>query len=107
MIAVSGGLIFIGYQLMVYGWSQIHGGNAGFFDLLWPGRYTGLHPDSGSATAPGTAQAGQGTANALQVGVNKGLISQQTAQQDVSGNATVGLGAGTFRAFNNAPTQGG
>ena len=41
VVAVSGGLMFAGYQLLVYGWSQIQGGNAGFFDILWPGRYKG------------------------------------------------------------------
>jgi hypothetical protein len=48
MIAVSGGLVFIGYQLLVYGWSQVNGQNAGFFDILWPGRYKGNTPDSGA-----------------------------------------------------------
>ena len=50
MIAVSGALIFGGYTLAVYGWSQLQGQNAGFFDLLWPGRYKGNTPDSGGAT---------------------------------------------------------
>ena len=45
MVAVSGALIFIGYQLTVYGWSQIRGENAGFFDILWPGRYKGSTAD--------------------------------------------------------------
>jgi hypothetical protein len=48
MVAVSGGLIFAGYQLLVYGWSQVNHGNAGFFDILWPGRYTGNPLDSGA-----------------------------------------------------------
>jgi hypothetical protein len=48
VIAVSGVLALAGYQLVTYGWSQLHGDNAGFFDILWPGRYTGLHPDKGS-----------------------------------------------------------
>ena len=51
MIAVSGGVLFIGYQLIVYGWSQVRGANAGFFDILWPGRYSGPHPDTGTAKA--------------------------------------------------------
>jgi hypothetical protein len=49
MIAVSGGLMFIGYQLMVYGFSQVRGQNAGFFDILWPGRYKGNTPDKSAA----------------------------------------------------------
>lgn len=48
MVAVSGGLIFAGYQLLVYGWSQVNHGNAGFFDILWPGRYKGNPLDSGA-----------------------------------------------------------
>ena len=48
MVAVSGGLLFAGYQLLVYGWSQVNHGNAGFFDILWPGRYKGNPLDSGA-----------------------------------------------------------
>ena len=59
MIAVSGGLIFAGYQLLVYGWSQVNGGNAGFFDILWPGRFTG-NPKDGPGTN-GTSLLGGGT----------------------------------------------
>ncbi|MDE1881999.1 MAG: hypothetical protein KGI89_15805 [Euryarchaeota archaeon] len=51
MVAVSGALIFIGYQLTVYGWSQLQHGNAGFFDILWPGRYKGLMPDPPAPTS--------------------------------------------------------
>ena len=51
MIAVSGVIVFAGYQLVVYGWSQLQGQNAGFFDILWPGRYKGNTPDKGSATS--------------------------------------------------------
>lgn len=54
MVAVSGGLIFIGYQLMAYGWSQVNGSNAGFFDLLWPGRFTGNSPDSSGGSSAGS-----------------------------------------------------
>ena len=54
MVAVSGGLIFLGYQLLVYGWSQVNGQNAGFFDILWPGRYQGNTPDSGALTSFGS-----------------------------------------------------
>ena len=54
MIAVSGGLLFLGYQLMVYGWSQVQGSNAGFFDILWPGRFKGANPDqTGNTYVPG------------------------------------------------------
>ena len=52
MVAVSGGLIFLGYQLLTYGWSQVRGDNAGFFDLLWPGRYKGPNPDPPAQAAP-------------------------------------------------------
>ena len=51
MIAVSGALVFGGYQLLVYGWSQVRGSNAGFFDILWPGRFKGALPDGASATS--------------------------------------------------------
>ena len=60
MVAVSGVLILAGYQLVTYGWSQIRGENAGFFDILWPGRYKGNRPDvSGSGgTTPGSSSGG-------------------------------------------------
>ena len=60
MLAVSGGLIFIGYQLLVYGASQVRGDNAGFFDILWPGRYKGAFPDS-SGTGAANTNTGSGT----------------------------------------------
>lgn len=103
MVAVSGVLIFLGYQLTAYGWSQVRGQNAGFFDILWPGRYKGNTPDS--AASASTISYGSGVTSLLGQGVSKGIISQQTAQQDASGNATVSLGPGTFRAIKNAPPQ--
>jgi len=54
VVAVSGGLIFLGYQLLVYGYSQVRGDNAGFFDLLWPGRYNGPNPDPPAQAATKT-----------------------------------------------------
>ena len=58
MVAVSGGLVFLGYQLLVYGWSEVNHGNAGFFDILWPGRYKGNPLDVASLAGgvePGTS----------------------------------------------------
>ena len=58
MIAVSGALVFGGFQLLVYGWSQVRGSNAGFFDILWPGRYKGNPLDVASLAGgvePGTS----------------------------------------------------
>lgn len=52
MVAVSGGLLFAGYQLLCYGWSQVNGGNAGFFDILWPGRYKVVAPDAANGINP-------------------------------------------------------
>ena len=63
MVAVSGGLIFLGYQLLTYGWSQVNGSNAGFFDILWPGRFTGANPDkasTGTETSTGLTNIAQG-----------------------------------------------
>ena len=51
MVAISGVMILAGYQLVSYGWSQVRGNNAGFFDILWPGRYTGNTPDGGSSSS--------------------------------------------------------
>ena len=67
MVAVSGGLIFIGYQLLVYGWSQVQGSNAGFFDILWPGRYKGNTPDGGGGDlyTPGTGLTNLGAGGSI------------------------------------------
>ena len=96
MVAVSGGLLFAGYQLLVFGWSQVNGGNAGFFDILWPGRYKGNPLDADKAS---TISYGPGVTGPLAQGVASGIITQQQADEDVSGNATVGLGTGTFRVL--------
>jgi hypothetical protein len=52
VVAVSGVLIFAGYQLVVYGLDQVRGGNNGFVDLLWPGRFKTVLPD-GIVNTPG------------------------------------------------------
>lgn len=92
MVAVSGGLIFIGYQLMVYGLSQVRHGNAGFFDILWPGRYTGLHPDSGTGI---TYTPGKGL-NDVGAGGTIGLPPQKAAPPQKLGTKKVsGSGLGT------------
>jgi hypothetical protein len=49
VVAVSGVLIFAGYQLLVYGLDQVRGGNNGFVDLLWPGRFKNVMPDTPSS----------------------------------------------------------
>ena len=55
MIAIGGVIIFGGYQLLVYGWDQITGGNAGFFQILVPGKYTNVAANDGpAATTPTT-----------------------------------------------------
>lgn len=103
MIAVSGGLIFAGYQLLVYGWSQVQGSNAGFFDILWPGRYKGNTPDGPAKTS--TISAGQGVTNPIGTGVSQGVINQTTANEDVSGNATIAFGPGAFKGLFNKPKE--
>lgn len=68
MVAVSGALIFAGYQLLAYGWSQLQHSNVGFFDLLWPGRLTAPNykapPDDGSGSST-SGGGGGGAAAAL------------------------------------------
>ena len=103
MVAVSGGLLFAGYQLLVYGWSQVNGANAGFFDILWPGRYTGNTPDGPDKAS--TISYGAGVTGSLAELVAAGIITQQQANEDVSGNATVGLGKGTFLGTNTKATK--
>lgn len=95
MVAVSGGLLFAGYQLLVYGWSQVNHGNAGFFDTLWPGRYTG-NPLDGPASN-GTSQLGGGTFDALGNQVTTGNIGSLPTNVGQVGQGTAALGPGTFR----------
>ena len=63
MVGVAFGVLFAGYTLFVYGLSQVRGCNAGLLDVLWPGRYTGCHPDgpgpgSGPPVTTGTVLGG-------------------------------------------------
>lgn len=41
---MAGGLgiavLFMGYSLAFYGLTQVQGGNWGFLDLIWPGRWS-------------------------------------------------------------------
>ena len=75
MVAISGGLIFLGYQLLTYGWSQVQGSNAGFFDLLWPGRYKGNTPDA-SAIATQTKGLGSQSYGGLNDTASGGTIGK-------------------------------
>ena len=59
MIAIAGGVAWVGYWLFTYGLSQVMGQNYGLLDLAWPSRFPSSPPaaDSGSpggggATAP-------------------------------------------------------
>jgi len=70
MIAVSGALVFAGYQLLAYGWSQIRGSNAGFFEILWPGRFAPVASDGPAAAAP------PGTSGAAALGSGTGSVSK-------------------------------
>lgn len=47
MIAIAGGVTFLGYWLFCYGLSQVRGCNAGMIALVWPGRFSGCDPDTG------------------------------------------------------------
>ena len=90
MIAVSGVLIFAGYQLLTYGWSQIQGENAGFFDLLWPGRYTGKYPlDSAGATSSSSTPGGLGSGSGAKTVLPGGL--KIVPPNSVGGFGKVGL----------------
>jgi hypothetical protein len=33
-------IVFLGYSTLYYGLTQIQGGNWGFLDLTWPGRWS-------------------------------------------------------------------
>lgn len=53
MVGVGIGVFGFSYWLLAYGWSQVRGQNAGFFELGWPGAYKGNTPDSGSGSGSG------------------------------------------------------
>lgn len=56
MLFIVGGVGWFGYQTLTYGWSQVRGCNAGFWDIAWPGRYKGCNPDgAGTSTTTGEA----------------------------------------------------
>jgi hypothetical protein len=81
MLAVPGGLLFMGYQLVCYGWSQVRGQNAGFFDLLWQGRLTGgLPPADAGSSASSSSQPSQGSAGSPggATGTGTGAIGSST-----------------------------
>ena len=52
--------LFVGYQNLVYGWDQLNHGNAGYFQILWPGSAKNIAPDDsgGAATTNTTSNAG-------------------------------------------------
>ncbi len=67
MVGLGFGVLFSGYVLLTYGWSQIRGSNATMVQLVWPGSFQNVaKPDSGTpdsssnqsitgtATVPGT-----------------------------------------------------
>ena len=55
MVGLAGAIVFVGYTLLAFGNSQIHGSNAGLFDITWPGRFSGANSDSGSGSGNGGA----------------------------------------------------
>jgi hypothetical protein len=88
MIAVSGALVFAGYQLICYGWDQVRGGNNGFFDILWPGRFKNATPDTGTANTAGIVQTSTGL-NDVAAGGTIGATTPTQAQPSTLGNTTV------------------
>lgn len=56
MIGIGFALLFGGYSVLAYGWSQVRGCNAGVLEVIWPFTgYRGCKPDSGSAVVGGRA----------------------------------------------------
>lgn len=74
MVGLAGSIVFIGYTLMAYGWSQIRGSNAGLFDITWPGRFKGANPDTAAASSGG------GGGNSATAQTQSGAVSQQESQ---------------------------
>lgn len=56
MLGVGFATIFAGYWLLAYGFSQVRGCNAGFFEIVWPGSYGGCKGDQSTNSSPFIAQ---------------------------------------------------
>jgi hypothetical protein len=55
-LVLAGLVLYIGYGNLVYGWSQVTGCNAGYFDVVLPGKWTGCNPDQAGSPAAGTTK---------------------------------------------------
>jgi len=55
---------WLGYSVLTFGWTQVQGCNAGFVDLIWPGRWKGCNPDAAPGTPAGQVSAALGTQTA-------------------------------------------
>ncbi len=52
MTPIGIGVLWLGYSVLAYGWSQLRGANVGLFTLMWPGKYDGKpNLDSGRSSA--------------------------------------------------------
>lgn len=54
MLGIAFLVSFFGYQVGAYGLSQVRGCNAGFVEILIPGKFTGCKPDAASSTVTPT-----------------------------------------------------
>lgn len=45
MVGVGFLVLFAGYSLLTYGWSQIQGSNTGLIGIVWPGAFNGSDDD--------------------------------------------------------------
>lgn len=89
MVGLGIGVFFVGYSVLAYGWSQLRGCNAGFFDLIWPGRFTGCNPDTGGGSGGGTTVP-LGSGSSVKVTPQAGGSVTPS-----SGGITVPIGIGT------------
>jgi hypothetical protein len=106
MLAIAGGVSWLGYLVMVYGLSQLAGQNYSFLDLAIPGKFTlgTPAPDAPSAGGGGTDPNG---------GTTPCTAAQKAAgyTTDINGNCVPpanpapggakGSAAGTNACFNN------
>jgi uncharacterized membrane protein len=66
MVGIAGVVVWLGYAVFAFGWSQVRGCNAGFLAMISPfGTQPVCAPDkSGGTLSPsGTGNVGQGTSN--------------------------------------------
>jgi hypothetical protein len=91
MLAIAGGVSWLGYLVMVYGLSQLAGQNYSFLDLAIPGKFTLGTP---APDAPSTGGGSTTPCSAAQLAAGYTNDSSGNCQQGVKKNPKTGTNVG-------------